>query len=228
VVTSGLPYVGVRIPNHPLAQVLLKKLHFPLAAPSANPFGYISPTTPHHVNDQLGEHIPYILSGGKCKVGIESTIISFEQDRPIIYRLGGITTTAIEKIIGPVIISLHHTPDHPKTSGTLATHYAPNKQLLLGNIHNLIQQNSHQRIGILAFNQYYSAINQELQVILSSTGNLNEAAAHLFEALRKLDQLPIDIILSNFVPRIGMGLAINDRLTRASKRIGTPNPHLIG
>src|SRR5882672_5472348 len=101
-VTAGLDRVGLRCPDHPMTLALLQSLPFPLAAPSANPFGYVSPTSPHHVNDQLGNEIEYILDGGECKVGVESTIVGFEDDTPTIYRLGGLQVEAIESITGRV------------------------------------------------------------------------------------------------------------------------------
>jgi L-threonylcarbamoyladenylate synthase len=99
-VTSGLDRVAVRVPKHPLTLALLESLDFPLAAPSANPFGYISPTRPEHVEAQLGEKIPYILDGEACDVGLESTIVGLEEDEIVIYRLGGLEISAIEKLVG--------------------------------------------------------------------------------------------------------------------------------
>src|SRR5688572_28570624 len=106
-VTSGLDTVGIRCPNHPLTRELLTSLPFPLAAPSANPFGYVSPTRPEHVQDQLGDKIPYILDGGVCPVGIESTIVGFENDIPIVHRLGGLTLEKIESIVGKVRVQIN-------------------------------------------------------------------------------------------------------------------------
>jgi L-threonylcarbamoyladenylate synthase len=117
-VTSGLETVGIRCPDHSLTNQLLQSLSFPLAAPSANPFGYISPTQPSHVNDQLGGKVKYILDGGECKVGIESTIIGFDQTRPTIYRMGGLSIEEIESIIGKVNVQLHST-SNPKAPGQL-------------------------------------------------------------------------------------------------------------
>jgi L-threonylcarbamoyladenylate synthase len=127
-VTSGLDTVAVRIPKHPQLLELLAELSFPLAAPSANPFGYISPTNAEHVNQQLGDKIPYILDGGECEVGIESTIIGFEADDTVVYRLGGLAVEDIEKLVGPVMLMPHSTSD-PKAPGMLKSHYAPRKPL---------------------------------------------------------------------------------------------------
>nr|WP_310590383.1 L-threonylcarbamoyladenylate synthase [Dyadobacter sp. NIV53] len=125
-VTSGLDHVAVRIPNHPLTLELLRQLEFPLAAPSANPFGYISPTKSEHVNAQLGEKIPYILDGGECGVGIESTIVGFVNDIPTVYRLGGLAIDEIENIVGKVNV-LPHSSSNPQAPGMLKSHYAPRK-----------------------------------------------------------------------------------------------------
>ena len=216
-VTSGLPTVGVRIPQHPLTLQLLRQLDFPLAAPSANPFGYISPTTPQHVQEQLGGKIPHILSGGACAIGIESTIVGFESGQPIIYRLGGVSLEAIENTIGPVQVAQqdHH---HPQAPGMLASHYAPRTPLIVGPIATLIPQYEPQTIGLLSFQQTNPAIAADHQIVISPTGSLDEAAQNLFAALRTLDAMPVSIILATPVPDIGIGRAINDRLKKASSQ----------
>lgn len=211
-VSSGLPTVGVRMPRHPLSLSLLKQLSFPLAAPSANPFGYISPTTALHVEEQLGEHIPYILDGGPCEVGVESTILGFEGDTVIVHRLGGM---ALEEL-------LHHvkkldikafSSSNPMAPGQLEGHYAPRKPLYLGNIGELMQKWGKENVGILSFKDTYPEAEQR---ILSPSGDLKEAARGLFKALRELDNLPVKHILAEEVPDYGLGRAINDRLKRAS------------
>ncbi len=215
IVTSGLSSVGVRIPQHDLTCQLLQKLSFPVAAPSANPFGYISPTIPMHVQDQLGDQIPYILDGGACTIGIESTIVGFEEEQPVIYRLGGISVEAIEQVVGPVTVANQLTC-HPKAPGTLESHYAPQKPLVVGSLPVLLAKHGCQNIGILAFDQHYANVSPSYQVMLAPTGSLDEAAKNLFAALRSLDALPVNIILATFVPDIGIGRAINDRLKRAA------------
>jgi L-threonylcarbamoyladenylate synthase len=214
-VTSGMDTVGVRCPDHPLTQSLLQSLSFPLAAPSANPFGYVSPTRPDHVNDQLGDQIKYILDGGECRVGLESTIIGFENDRAIIYRLGGLRVEDIEKEIGKVEIQLNSS-SNPKAPGQLKSHYAPLKKVKLGNLPELLPQYSHLRVGVLAFQKGIEQVDPKNQIILSKSGNIEEAAQHLFAALRELDKKEIDVILAEFLPSEGLGKAINDRLRRAS------------
>jgi L-threonylcarbamoyladenylate synthase len=128
-VTSGLDTVAVRIPKHPLLLELLAELDFPLAAPSANPFGYISPTNAGHVNQQLGDKIPYILDGGECEVGIESTIIGFEGNDTIVYRLGGLAIEDIEKVAGPVML-MPHSSSNPKAPGMLKATMLPENRCI--------------------------------------------------------------------------------------------------
>ena len=211
-VTSGLDTVGLRCPDHPLTNKLLKSLDFPLAAPSANPFGYISPTKPEHVNDQLGNKIQYILDGGPCDVGIESTIIGFESGEPFVYRVGGLSLEKIESVIGKV---QHQTTSssNPKAPGQLLSHYAPLKKVITGNLNSLLQKHSTDSFAVLAFQQN---LRQKYQRILSPAGNLEEAAKHFFSYMRELDKMPVDLILAEFVPDTGVGRAINDRLKRAS------------
>jgi len=211
-VTSGLPYVAIRIPSHSTSLELLNCLDFPLAAPSANPFGYVSPTTAQHVEAQLGDKIPYILDGGPCEIGIESTIVGFDTDLPTVYRLGGTSIEQIEAVIGKVNVQLHSS-SNPKSAGMLKSHYAPNKTVILGNLETLIQQYPPETTGVLSFCKNY---NYPYQVILSPDGNLKEAARNLFDGLRFLDSLPVTTILTEPVPDQNLGRAINDRLKRAS------------
>jgi L-threonylcarbamoyladenylate synthase len=211
-VTAGLPTVGIRCPDHPLTRELLAALAFPLAAPSANPFGYVSPTTPKHVADQLGDKIPYILDGGPCQVGLESTIVGFHNGMGMVHRTGGLRIEEIEEVIGNVRLNIAATAS-PKTPGQLHSHYAPGKKLIAGNIEELIGQFPAEKTGILSFRKNFQA---PLQVILSPSGSLEEAARNLFSALRTLDESPAEIIIAEYVPDTGLGKAINDRLRRAA------------
>jgi L-threonylcarbamoyladenylate synthase len=213
-VTSGLNTVGIRCPAHPLTRELLEILPFPLSAPSANPFGYISPTTALHVEEQLGNKIQYILDGGPCPVGIESTIVGFENDLPVIYRMGGLSIESIEKIAGKIKVEAHSS-SNPKAPGQLKSHYAPTKRLILGNIEDLIQKYPAHCSAILTFQKDFNSPNQ---FILSRTGSTEEAARNLFSALRTLDKMDVDVILGELVPDTGLGKAINDRLKRAAAR----------
>ena len=214
-VTSGLPTVAVRVPNHPLTLSLLASLDFPLAAPSANPFGYISPTTAQHVADQLGDQVPYILDGGPARVGLESTIVGFEAGKPVVYRLGGLALDQIEAITGPVDVRSHST-SNPKAPGMLSSHYAPRVPLTL-----LPAGSSPEpapRVGALVFRQPFAGIPASQQRILSETGDITEAAHNLFSYLRELDALDLDCLYAETLPGQGLGAAINDRLRRASVR----------
>lgn len=212
-VTSGLDTVAVRIPKHPLLLELLSQLPFPLAAPSANPFGYISPTKATHVDQQLGDKIPYILDGGECEVGIESTILGFENDEVIVYRLGGLDINEIESVIGPVVLMPHSSSD-PKAPGMLKSHYAPRKPLHLD--HREALAGGPENAGYLLFSKYIQGVDMSYQRILSPSGDLKEAAHNLFAYLRELDSMPVSEIRAELVPMQGLGLAINDRLQRAS------------
>ncbi|WP_026630292.1 L-threonylcarbamoyladenylate synthase [Dyadobacter alkalitolerans] len=215
-VTSGLDNVAVRIPNHPLLLDLLQTLPFPLAAPSANPFGYISPTNAGHVNAQLGEKIPYILDGGESEVGIESTIVGFENDEPVVYRLGGLAVEEIEAVVGKVKL-MPHSSSNPKAPGMLKSHYAPRKPLYLQE-RETFPASEDKLTGYLLFDQYLENIDPEYQRILSKSGDMKEAAHNLFAFLRELDTLPIEQIRAERVPMNGLGLAINDRLQRAAAK----------
>ncbi len=214
-VTSGLPQVAIRIPNHPLALALLEKTNLPLAAPSANPFGYISPTSSQHVFDQLQGKIPMILDGGACEVGVESTIVGFEEGKTIIYRLGGLEVEAIEKVVGKVTIKTNNS-SNPKSPGMLKSHYAPRKPLYLQPIDDDFFVEINQKIGVISLSKSFPQAN--IQQILSPKGDLHEAAKNLFSAMRFLDEQDIDIIIAEPLPNKGLGRAINDRLKRASSK----------
>lgn len=215
IVTSGLSTVGIRCPDHDLTRQLLSELPFPLAAPSANPFGYVSPTTAEHVNNQLGHKIKYILDGGPCRIGLESTIVGFENDQAVIYRRGGVSEEEISKVIGEVSYRL--ASSNPVAPGQLDSHYAPNKKLYLGDINELKKEFTGKKVGVLRF-MGNSDSADTYQLILSQSGNLEEAARNLFAALRQFDQMEIEVILAEPVPDSGIGKAINDRLRRAATK----------
>ncbi|MBC8045859.1 MAG: threonylcarbamoyl-AMP synthase [Fimbriimonadaceae bacterium] len=215
-ITAGAAHVAVRIPNHPLTLELLSNLDFPLCAPSANPFGYISPTTAVHVEKQLGDKISYILDGGQCDVGIESTIIKLNINNKIeILRTGGIPTEQIASITGyqPEIEVYSERPDAP---GMLKSHYSPSIPLIIGDINTLLENYNTKKIALLNFNKPVQHASVIFQITLSPKGNLNEAATNLFSALHELDASNAEIIIATRVPDIGIGKAINDRLMRAA------------
>ncbi|HYG37633.1 MAG TPA: L-threonylcarbamoyladenylate synthase [Cytophagales bacterium] len=213
-VTSGSHLVAVRIPGHSLTLKLLSSLSFPLAAPSANPFGYISPTTAQHVYDQLGDKLKYILDGGSSLVGIESTIVGFEEEETIVYRLGGISIESLEKEVGKIktILSSSSKPSSP---GMLSSHYAPSKEVVT-DLSEALKSHDINEVSYLAFKEYNAAVPVANQFLLSKTGSVEEAASNLFAGMRKLDGLPTKIIVVEFLPEKGLGRAINDRLRRAS------------
>lgn len=220
-VTSGLPSVAVRIPRHPLTLQLLRSLDFPLAAPSANPFGYVSPTKAAHVTAQLGDKIAQVLDGGECQVGIESTIVSFTEPNPIVYRLGGLSLEQINKDLGKVSLR-PHSSSNPQAPGMLASHYAPKKRIILGdikqNLSKVLGQYEAKSVGILSFSDVFAEIANGQQVRLSEKRDFAEAAQRLFAALRYLDTLPIELILAELLPEEDLGRAINDRLRRAASK----------
>ncbi|MCX6350312.1 MAG: Sua5/YciO/YrdC/YwlC family protein [Bacteroidetes bacterium] len=185
------------------------------AAPSANPFGYISPTTAQHVEAQLGEAIPYILDGGECKVGVESTIVAFEGDCVIIMRLGGTSVEDIETLIGKVELRINAS-SNPASPGQLLSHYSPKKIFLLGDIEKMLIENEDKKVAIISFNKKYEAENILSNKILSPNRNMHEAAKNLFHFMRLADASTVDLILAEEVPDIGLGMAINDRLRRAA------------
>jgi len=212
--TSGLKEVGIRIPQHPLTLELLNSLPFPLAAPSANPFGYISPTSAEHVNQQLGNKIPYILNGGNCSVGIESTVLRVQHNEIEVLRLGGISIESLHRF-SPNIRIQEHSTSSPASPGMLTSHYAPRKPIFVGNIRELMHSFSSQKIGVLSFKEDYQISTQR---ILSRSGNFTEAASNFFGFLREIDALEIDVILAEFLPNENLGRAINDKLKRASAK----------
>lgn len=215
IVTAGSPRVAIRIPAHPMTQELLAALNFPLAAPSANPFGYISPTTAQHVEDQLGDKIPYILDGGPCQIGLESTIVGFENDKVVVYRKGGIAVEDIEVVVGPALVR-PHSSSNPEAPGMLKSHYAPSAPVMLGHIESLLPQYPGIKAGTITFRRTIPGIPSDWQLVLSPAGDLAEAARNLFAGMRRLDALQLDVILAELLPEEGLGRAINDRLRRAA------------
>ena len=216
-ITAGKPTVAVRVPNHPIALQLLKSLNFPLAAPSANPFGSLSPTSAKHVALYFKEEINFILDGGPCFCGLESTIIGFENDKPILYRHGAISIEEIEKIIGPIKIK-NQNSKNPSAPGMLTRHYAPKTQIQINDDISLaLAQNPDKKIGVLSFKKNKKIKTEIHQEVLSISGDLNEASKNLYAALHRLDQMNLDLIISSFFPEKGLGKTINDRLKRAIK-----------
>jgi len=215
IVTAGLDNVGIRIPNHPLTLELLTSLDFPLCAPSANPFGYVSPTSAQHVADQLGDKIDSILDGGACTVGLESTIVGIENEEVTVYRLGGLSIEAIENVVGKVVVKANQN-SNPQAPGMLDAHYAPRKPLLVGDVVSLATLHFSEKLGLISFENSYGDLPFLERKVLSPEGSLAMAASRLFEAMRSLDQSDVSMIITEKFPQESIGRAINDRLKRAS------------
>lgn len=210
-VTSGHETVAVRIPNHPLTLALLNLIDFPLSAPSANPFGYVSPTTAQHVRNQLDGKLDYILDGGPCSVGLESTIVSFEHATPKVLRLGGLSLEAIEDALGEKVTH-QLSSSSPQAPGMLVSHYNPRKKVVL----DAAPETDSTHIGYIRFAAPLAHVPADRQVVLSPSGNLFEAAQNLFAALRFFDSNRFEKVIAQRVPNEGLGRAINDRLARAA------------
>ena len=216
-ITAGKDTVGIRIPNHPLTLELLKNLDFPLAAPSANPFGSISPTTSQHVADYFPNNLNMVLDGGNCENGIESTIIGFVNEQPVLYRLGSISQQEIESIIGPISIK-NKNENNPDAPGMLSRHYAPKtKTILVHNIEQELRKYATAKMGLLLFQNISTENENIVKEILSENGDLKEATTNLYAAMHRLDKQYLDIIIAQKFPENDLGNSINDRLERATK-----------
>lgn len=208
-VTAGLGTIALRVPNHAVAQALLGKAKLPLAAPSANRSGRISPTSASHVKAELGDTPAMILDGGPCKHGLESTVVGVASGEPVLLRLGSVPRDAIEAVLGHAIARAEENAAI-SSPGQLERHYAPQTPLRLG------ARELRENEALLAFGA--DAPQGALATInLSPTGNLEEAAAQLFAALRELDVSGASSIAVMPIPAHGLGEAINDRLQRAAK-----------
>lgn len=208
-VSAGLDSVAVRVPNHPVGQALLKAAGRPIAAPSANRSGAVSPTTPHHVIESLGDRIRMVVAGGKCPVGLESTVLDLTGAVPVLLRPGAVLREEIEQLIGPIQISAGD-PTAPKSPGQLESHYAPNAAVRLN------ATSAEDDEAFLTFGPDRFMRGGKARLNLSPQGDLNEAAANLFAHLRQLDQEGARAIAVMPIPDEGLGVAINDRLRRAA------------
>lgn len=214
-ITAGKDTVAIRVPNHPVTLELLKQLPFPLAAPSANPFGSISPTKPEHVESYFKNVILQVLDGGACSNGIESTIIGFEKETPVIFRLGALALEDIEAVVGSVSIK-NKKEESPDAPGMLARHYAPSTQtLLVDDVASEAKKHSTKKVGVLVFKESLNN-NSLTEIILSDNGSMQEAASKLYDSLHELDRQKLDIIIAERLPNNGLGKSMNDRLQRAT------------
>ena len=217
IVTAGSNRVAVRVPNHSITLGLLKTLDYPLAAPSANPSGYISPTRPEHVQKQLGKKVKLILDGGACTSGIESTILGWEKGIPILYRKGVITSEEIEEVLGkgPQYKNKSNILEAP---GMMSSHYAPNtKTVVTEEVKKTVDVHINKKIGLLTFNKH-QGLKVQKELVLTESGSLEEMAKNLYAAMHDLDTLGLDIIIIEKAPNQGIGKAINDRLLRSSTK----------
>jgi len=217
--TAALNTAAVRFPSHPVAQKLILLSTGAVAAPSANPFGYLSPTRAEHVKRQLGERVDFIVDGGRTQVGVESTVLDISGDTPRILRPGGTSREAIEACIGPVeLYSALNANEAPLSPGQLKSHYAPRTTLILCRRGELASLPEIPGEGRLYFSSPGKPAGHNTRV-LSESGNAAEAAANLFDMLHQLDSLGLTLIRAEEAPGGGLGEAINDRLRRAEDRI---------
>ena len=207
--TAGLDTVAIRIPDHSVALALLRAVALPIAAPSANPSGKVSPTTARHVADGLGERVALILDGGPCRVGIESTVVAVEP-HPVLLRPGTIGREALEAVLGAPVAVPAGAHDGPLLApGQMESHYAPRAALRL----NAVAAGAAD--GVLTFGAI-ALTGGAMRRNLSERGDLREAAANLYAALRELDAAGVAVIAVAPIPDTGIGRAINDRLRRAA------------
>ena len=211
IVTSGLTTVAVRVPAHPVAHALLEAVGEPVAAPSANPFGKLSPTTAAHVQAGLSGRIDLILDGGATMRGLESTIIGVAEDVPVLLRTGAIPAEEIEEMLG-VRLERHVPTSRPATPGQLDSHYAPHTPVIV----STEPVSDPSRTGLVVLRR--TGLDGDFAAVeeLSAEGDLTEAAKNLFAALHRLDALGLDLIVVRPVPETGLGAAIMDRMRRAA------------
>jgi L-threonylcarbamoyladenylate synthase len=216
IVTAGLDTVAIRIPAHPAALALIRAAGRGIAAPSANPFGYVSPTEARHVAEQLGTAIDLILDGGPCTIGVESTIVSLSGSAFSVLRVGGTPIEDIESVLGKLQIAVEN-GSRPQAPGQLKRHYSTHTRLLIAD-ESMETKNRGERVGLLCLVEPPNPQDYAAVEVLSPCGDLREAAANLFRALRRLDSLPLDRIVARPVQEEGLGRAIMDRLRRCSVR----------
>ncbi len=215
IITAGKETVAVRIPKHPTAQSLLALLDYPLAAPSANPFGSISPTTAEHVAEYFNGKIPAVLDGGASENGLESTIIGFIDNQAVLFRHGAISIEEIEALIGKIAIKTS-AKDQPDAPGMLLKHYAPNTPTFVtDDVQSMVNSFSRKKVGLILFKDKIANADKHFYEVLAENGDLQVAGANLYAAMHRLDKQQLDAIIIEKLPNIGIGRSINDRLERA-------------
>lgn len=213
--TGGSETVGLRVPAHPMAQELLRAFGGGVAAPSANRFGAVSPTTADHVVADLGDDVDYVLDGGACEVGVESTIVDLSRGRAVLLRPGGLAREAIEAIIGPLAAADVAAPAAP---GTLASHYAPRAQVIAVLPHEVPAAiaAARGRVAVLAPASAFAAWPPSSAVAHALPDDAAGMARELYAALRDLDASGVDVVIAALPPAAGLGEAVGDRLLRAA------------
>ncbi|MBI2923457.1 MAG: threonylcarbamoyl-AMP synthase [Planctomycetes bacterium] len=217
IVTGGQPTVGLRVPGHPVALALLRAFGGGIAAPSANRFGKVSPTTAQHVYDDLGTAVDLVLDGGPCAVGIESTILDLSSAEPSILRPGGVSREDIEQTLGRVVpVKVGGSVRAP---GQMESHYAPKAKVVLAKADDLVREGDRLRakgkkVAILT-NVMPPEPPIGIETILLPVG-LAEMARGLYEALREVDRRGFDTVVVSVPPSVGLGLAVADRLEKAA------------
>lgn len=213
IVTAGLSTVGIRMPSHQVALDLIKALGHPIAAPSANPFGYISPTKVKHVVKSFSDQVPIVLDGGDSRLGIESTIISVIDNRVTVHRHGAIPVEEIQDM--GVAVEDRNKNDVCEAPGELPYHYAPMKPLrLVNDVEEVVREDS----SFLGFAEQHERPVSKHVRYLSRSGDLREAAANFFSHLIELDREDIDLIYAERIPEKGLGKAMMDRLKKAARK----------
>lgn len=215
IVTAGKPTVAVRVPSHTVIQSLLSKLDYPLAAPSANPYGLVSPTSSAHAYRYFGDKVD-VLEGGKCDYGIESTIIGFEGEKPIVYRLGSLSLEQIQNKVSDLEIS-NIADSNPIAPGMVSKHYSPATPLIIAeDVLYEIEKNRDKKLGLLMSKTIYNDRAKTTIIVINNKSNQTLAAQNLYSDLSHMDSLNLDLIIAEKWDDSGLGKSINDRLSRAS------------
>ncbi len=216
IVTAGLDTVGVRVPAHEAARELIRAAGTPVAAPSANPFGYVSPTTAAHVAELLGDAVDLVLDGGPCRVGVESTIVSLATAAPTILRPGGVSREALEEALETRLVRAPTPTERPLAPGQLARHYATRTPLRILSAAAGPAPAGAGRVGLLAWRDAPAGGGYAAVEVLAPDGLPTTAAARLFAVLRRLDAEGLDAIVAEPCEEHGLGHAIMDRLRRCA------------
>lgn len=214
-ITAGKKTVAIRIPNHSMALQVLRNITFPLAAPSANPFKYISPTSAQHVKKILNNKLEFILNGGKCQKGIESTIIGIEENTLVIYRPGAISIEEIKKVYSNT--KIYSELNTIITPGMFKKHYSPQTPLIAcSDVNRELPMHINKKIGVITYTPRKLIYTPYKYLYLSKNADFYEAAHNLYNYFFKLDAMNLDLIMVEFLPNRELGVSINDRIKKAA------------